>query len=525
MDSRFDFTIRDSHRRGAQDWDRLWENLAVATDCMNPKAGAQALADRINASRNPVVVSLPLAHAVYGTVSATAARMPEGKAAANRLSDLLLRVKPALLAAALRTEVDLATRDAFLGEASRVLSPAALARTALAATSAWDRPVSPPLRELLKKLARAAAATTDEGAAAEAVLRDVIGVRLQVGSSSDSGFAHDLHKVQSARPVRRVAGRVTPEADRIVHMTLETGAIGGLLWIAVSEMLEQGRVRELLVAVKKAPDGSAAAAIVRRIASTGTLNAVLAEDPVDVEALDLLLHPMGIAAAKPMLEVLAESRLRATRRIVLERLARLGNEIAPLVETRLRDSRWFVVRNMLNLLREAGCTDSLRATQRFMQHTDPRVRREAVHLLLLNPLVADDALIAGLRDGDKTVLRVALQAARSRMPEAAVPVLAQRVVEDITFPPEFRVMALHTLGCASSALALDALLAYAQGGRSMLGRSKLAKKSPEMIAALGGLARSWRHDRRARALLDVARRSRDPQISDAVRASEEREET
>jgi hypothetical protein len=158
---------------------------------------------------------------------------------------------------------------------------------------------------------------------------------------------------------------------------------------------------------------------------------------------------------------------------------------------------------------------------RFLTHVDARVRREAVQLLLSNPQAADDALMAGLKDADKAVLRAALQAARARLPEAAVPVLAQRVVEDVGFPPEFRVMALHILGRSASSLALDALLAFAQGGKSILGRPKLANKSPEMLAALSGLARGWSHDRRAKGLIDAAVRCRDAQITAAVRASGE----
>jgi hypothetical protein len=304
-------------------------------------------------------------------------------------------------------------------------------------------------------------------------------------------------------------------------MALETGAVGDLLWIAVGEMVEQGRFRELLEAVKRVSDSPAAAAITKRIASPAALTAILEEEPLDLELLDILLRPMGIAAAKPLLAALAESRSRATRRAVLDRLATLGPDIAALVEARLRDSRWFVLRNMLMVLREAECKVASRTVNRFVHHTDARVRREAILLLLRNPESADEALLAGLKDPDRNVLRASLQSARSRMPEVAVPVLAQRVVEDMEFPPEFRVMALHVLGRAGSTLALDALLVFAQGGKSLIGKPKLAHKSPEMLAALGGLARSWGHDRRARALIDAAARSRDQQISAAVRGTGE----
>ena len=520
MDQGFGLNLRGSFE-GLQDCDGLWAQMTAAVDCADGVDPA-ALAERINRSANPVLVNLPLSTLIFGTVASAALDGAPSKPAAVRLSELLVRIKAAILSTALRSESDAATREAFLKDAARVLSVGALARTAMAATAAWDRPLSPPMRALIRKLARAATSPTDNGSAAEEVLRATIATRVDAGSVNGvGGFTRNMSNVRLApKPQRRVSGRVTPEADRIVYMALEAGVTGDVVWTAVGEVLEQGRARELIDALKVAPD-EAASAMVRHIANPTTLMTLLTEDPIDTDAVDLLLRPMGIAAAKPMLEVLAESRSRATRRAVLERLARLGPEISPLVETRLRDSRWFVVRNMLGLLREAGCTDSVRFAQRFMQHKDARVRREALTLLLQSPTLAEDALIAGLRDGEKIVLRAALQAARTRLPEAGVPILAQRVAEDITFPPEFRVVALHILGRAQSALALDALLRFAQNGRSVLGRPRLAAKSPEMIAALGGLARSWRHDRRARSLLDVAAKSRDPQIAGALHANRE----
>jgi hypothetical protein len=461
---------------------------------------------------------LPVARATYGIVAEAAQDPASGAQAAIKLSELILLVKPSALTHALRAENDPGTRQAFLGDAARVLTVPALAKIAFAAAVAYERPLSPPLRELLKKLTDAAAAPAPDGAAAEGVLRETIGTRIQVVAPGALGLTREAG---AARPLKRVPGRVTPEADRLVHMALESGATGELLWIAVNEMVEQSRIRELLEMLKRAPDGATAQAVMRRVATPSALSLVLAEDPVDLELLDMLLRTMGIAAAKPLLEVLAESRSRATRRAVLERLAALGPDIAPLVETRLRDTRWFVVRNMLGLLREAGCPQSMHGVGRFLTHVDARVRREAVQLLLSNPQAADDALMAGLKDADKAVLRAALQAARARLPEAAVPVLAQRVVEDVGFPPEFRVMALHILGRSASSLALDALLAFAQGGKSILGRPKLASKSPEMLAALSGLARGWSHDRRAKGLIDAAARCRDAQITAAVRASGE----
>ena len=48
------------------------------------------------------------------------------------------------------------------------------------------------------------------------------------------------------------------------------------------------------------------------------------------------------------------------------------------------------------------------------------------------------------------------------------------------------------------------------------GKPRLAPASPELRAAIAGLARTWKHDRRARPLLDAAARSRDADLVKAV---------
>jgi hypothetical protein len=93
--------------------------------------------------------------------------------------------------------------------------------------------------------------------------------------------------------------------------------------------------------------------------------------------------------------------------------------------------------------------------------------------------------------------------------------LSKRLVEP-DFPPEFRVLAINLLGKSGSVLALEALLHFAQGGKTLLGKPRLAGKSPEMLAALGALARAWPAERRTVVLLEQAKKSRDADVSGAV---------
>ncbi len=511
---------RENHfsiRSGLESWqsaDRYWEDLALAADCTDRAAGPSEIAGRLNAAENPLPYVLPLARTIYGVVAAAAEQPAECGPHAARVSELISLLRPAALTSALRSEVDQRARQVFLAEAALVLTTPALVRTTFAACAAFDRPLVAPLRELFKNLARTAMGGAPEAAEAEAVLRDIVGSRLDVSSRTtpEGAPANGRREVN-----QRVPGRVTPEADRIVQMALEVGAPGEAVWIALDELVAQDRERELLDAVKRAPATTLTDAIIRRLATPNFLLGVLHEDPIDVELLDSVIRAMGIAAAKPLIEVLAESRSRTTRRAILDRLPALGEDVGPLVEARLRDTRWFVVRNMLEVLRESGATHTIRPAVRFLQHKDARVRREALLLLTGTPSTAEEAIVTALQDVDREVLRTALQAARKNLPEAAIPILAKRLIEDVEYPPEFRVITIRLLGRTRSTLALDALLHHVHGGKSLFGKPKLARKSPEMLASLGALRRSHMADRRARAIVEFAAKSRDAQIADAVR--------
>jgi hypothetical protein len=82
--------------------------------------------------------------------------------------------------------------------------------------------------------------------------------------------------------------------------------------------------------------------------------------------------------------------------------------------------------------------------------------------------------------------------------------------------PEIRAMGARVLGASRSALALDVLLAMATEGKTLFGKSKLADKSPEVVAAVQTLARVWAADPRAQEVLGQAARSKDSELRAAA---------
>jgi hypothetical protein len=487
------------------------QHLEQAAGAAGP--GMPELADRLNRAPDRRAT----AHAIAGALRVLA----DGLAATERqsVSELLPRIDGRLLAGAMKDGLDLAERRQVMRSAVHTLAPGAALALALAVAGAHDVTVSQPLSALLRKLAREAETGGDEaGRAAAESFRTLIAHVSDVWlarmlTATGTGF-DDMFQ----RPPDAAAAPGAPEPVRVLQLALEVNTLGNAVWDALKAMIDADRSRDVLELLKSAAPGNKATQMIAQQLGTPTrLAQLLRAEPADFAAVDALAAHMGIAAAEVMLAELIESKSRATRRALLERLVRYGPALAPLVVERLSDKRWFVVRNMITLLRDARCPLDRVPVEAFAQHPDGRVRREAYQLMFRDPAIQDRALCAALRDADRNVLRAALQQARARLPDAGVPILAKRVV-DGAFPPEFRVISLHLLGRTSSILALDALLAWAQGGKTLLGRPKLAPRSPEMLAALAAMARSWSHDARAAALIRVAMKSGDEQVVAAAHA-------
>ena len=85
-------------------------------------------------------------------------------------------------------------------------------------------------------------------------------------------------------------------------------------------------------------------------------------------------------------------------------------------------------------------------------------------------------------------------------------------------PDELRIHAVRALGQSRERAALDALLRLVDGGKSVLGKPKLAPPTPIVVAAVRALADVWSADRQASDMLALARGSSDPELRQAAGA-------
>lgn len=457
---------------------------------------------------------------VHSILRAEDARLAIGEQPVDpEFCSLLLLLPPRVLGQAVFVDNSVGWRREFLLRVTHRLPARVAVHVIAEATAAHGSAFARPVRVLLDQMVAGSA----ENAEAMAELSDVFAAHVNALCAEEvHAVTRGFEQLYDHRIGRRTSGRATPEPERLLQLAIETGVAGRTTWLAWSEMVEAGRSREVLDLLKVAPaENAATVALASRFATVRGIGQLLEEETVDFAALDVIIARMGGNAASALVEALAESRSRATRNALFERLSGLGPSVAPFAEQRLRDSRWFVVRNMLGLLRACSVPGAAAHGERFLNHDDARVRREAVLLLATDAQARDRAVAAGLKDHDRHVVQAALNEARTSLPDIAVPVLARRLNTG-DFPKELRVRALQLLGRKSSVLALDALLRHAQAGRTLLGKPRLAPPSPEVRAAVAGLARTWKHDRRAQALLAAAARSRDPEIAKAARAGDEK---
>src|SRR5262249_36916813 len=95
-------------------------------------------------------------------------------------------------------------------------------------------------------------------------------------------------------------------------------------------------------------------------------------------------------------------------------------------------------------------------------------------------------------------------------PKPAVPLIV-RHVERKSVLPELRALGLRVVGSARDESTLPWLLNFAVTRTKFLRREKLLPKSPEMLAALTGLASGWSEDAGVAGGRERAQRSKEPE--------------
>jgi hypothetical protein len=297
-------------------------------------------------------------------------------------------------------------------------------------------------------------------------------------------------------------------------MGFEIEILGEPVWRSVDQMTARPDLTPLLDLLDAASDGWMKDAVWRHVATPERLEEQLAMLPANMHVVSRLVGRMKLAAAEPLMAALSHTS-ESTASPLVDLLAAIGSEVGPMIVPRLGSSRWHLLRHLLAVINKLEQWPAGFDAREFARHPDAGVRREAVRLLIKMPAYREQTLTAALADSDDRNVRLALGAVMQGCTAGQAAVLMARASDD-TLSPDLRALGIRALAGHRSMETLNWLLGKVAGGRRLLFRRSLASKSPEMLAALAGLATHWNSEPAAKEVLAQASRHSDPEISDAV---------
>lgn len=447
-----------------------------------------------------------------------------GSPIAVALGNLVRAIGDDELRALLETGSDLEVRRKLTRNLSRVVPAGAALALTVAAADASKQVISHSLLRMFTKMATNADERAGSvSAAADSELRDAI-LSMVDGWTLEDPNPAPYHAVLSHLTESSGTGdadhQTAPGSDalRVVDVAVDADAVGPIVWRAIDEIVELGRLGELLDILADPSLGTAARRIRAYLARPELIRALLRTQQ-DRRVVDYLLGWTGLEAADALLDSLETADSRAVRRLIMARLVQLGETLAPRVIERLETGPWYVQRNMLYLLSEMpGLPDDF-SPARWIESDDVRIRREAVRVGLAVEATRDRAIEVGIADGYTRNLGPVLSAAAVKCPPGIARALIT-LLGNLGPDSALRGQAIHVLGRTGTREARKWLLEVAVGRKRWWRRRSLRPRSKDTVHALSAL-RSWRTQRDVAAVLSLARQSEDPEIRQAASGSGE----
>ena len=522
----------DANRRGAQLWVGL-ANAAMAMDSSapvdstpDPTVVAKAIDDHTGAAAYDQVIVGYLLQIADELKSASGT---DHGALRRRTARLISALQPETLQRLVTMGGNAGQRRAFVLGATSGMAVESVVKIVKAAADASNQTISHGLLRMLSKLAAHAEGGREhvkpmaDGALREQVDRLLAGWKLPDPNSDAYGRTLQHLATTTGNDVRRQDERRSEfDADpvRMVQTCLEIGGSGPMVDRAIYRAIDTGAMRSLHELLATAPEaaGDTAGIVRQHLSGPRAVAALMSREPVDFDLLDALLPSIGVDSYEVLLEALIASPTRATRRKLLDRLAPTRLDVAPLIVTRLGDERWYVQRNLLLLLERLGHVPHGFMDMGWMQHSDPRVRYQALSLQLTIPGAREATLRAALEDSDERIIRLGLVACQTECPQSLLALIGN-IAGNPRVDEQLRLHAVRALGASTARPALEILLRLVHGGKNMIGRPRLAPRTSIVLAALRALAEVWRASAEADRVLSLARRSFDPDLRRAVESA------
>jgi hypothetical protein len=443
-------------------------------------------------------------------------RGPADDQLVQRISRLIEALNPETLRRLLEAGADQAERRNFVLNASQILAADVVIEIVEAAAQVSHQTISHNLLRLLHKLAHHA----EKGSAqikgqAEGALRNNVARLIgdwELEDPNPMAYNSILEGMvqRSSGEHSLVQIQVGCDPGIVVKMALELDCVGPAVYAGLEEMLSQGELVRVAELLNTEPRTNVTDQLWQYVATPERLESELAASPLNPDAVAILVDRIGAAAVDSLLDRLATAEDRSTRAAVMKQLLALGPGVGELAAARLPEAPWYLQRNILVLLARRRSWPEGFSALTYAVDPDARIRREAIKLLLDTPEHQARAVTLGLADTDDGIVGLALTAALDSCPPEAIP-LVERIALDPRRSSELRVLASRTLARTRTPEALQVLLEMVGLRRRWFGR-RMSAKSPELLAALSGLAAHWRDDPAVAEVLSHAQEHADPEI-------------
>lgn len=438
----------------------------------------------------------------------------------RRISQLIAQLSPATLERLVQMGGNRRQQQKFVLDAAQGMALDAVVELVRAASETSGQNVSHSMVRMLSKLAaHAETGPSTTRAQADGALRDQVKKLMegwQLDDPNPDGYRVALEKMASAEPVLRTVEHSFPiEPERLLAMGLEIETLGDQVWRSADAMALKPDLAPLLNLVDNAPSLWMRDTLWRHVATPQRLRLQLALDPLPLPTLERMVRRMGVAATDTIIDALEETQDERRQAALVALLERIGAPAGPLVLQRLPGLRWALVRLLLAALgRHPEWASGFEATQ-WMDHPDAAIRREALRQMLRSTNTRDAAIVRALADADEGNVRLGLGAAMTNCPRDAALVLRTRADEAL-LSADLRALGIRALSSNKNPDTPAWLAGRVVKMGKLIKREILVGKSPEMLAALEGLAIHWREHPAARTALALAGASGDGEIAAAA---------
>lgn len=436
-----------------------------------------------------------------------------------RVSALVQELGQRTLERLLHLGGDATRRRRFLQEVVGAVTTNAVLALAVAAATVSQQTISTAMRGMLSKLAsQAEEGTGDQAAIADVALRQQVTELIERwtrGETDPSVYRAALDRLAARDPMARPTDEATPvEPSRVLAIGLEIETLGSSMWPAIDEMITRGEIEGLMDLVDQAPAAWMRDALWAAIATPARLDALTRRHPFPHRSVERLITRMGIAAVPVLVDALEAVTDPATIERYLGLLEQIGAPVARALVPHLTIVRWPTLRSLLVLLGRHPTWTSAYDPGAFSTHPDVGVRREAIRQLLRDARQQGATMAWALVDPDETIVRLTLAAAMGHCPREVASVLKVRA-DDETLRPEMRALAVRAAAGHMAPETPIWLANRVMRPARLLRRATLLPTTPELLAAVEGVAVHWGSHPAGREVLTLAATSNDP----AVRAA------